>query len=87
MNTILFPAVVLKLAPVMVTEVPTGPEAGEKELIAGCARVFNEIHINSKKKISPCCIGLGLAIGLVVIVAGICKMVFLSGLAEQDIKL
>ena len=35
-NTILFTAVVLKLVPVIVTEVPTGPEVGENELIVGC---------------------------------------------------
>ena len=34
-KTILFAGVVLKLVPVIVTDVPTGPEAGEKELIVG----------------------------------------------------
>ena len=34
-KTILFAGVVLKLVPVIVTDVPTGPEDGEKELIVG----------------------------------------------------
>ena len=34
-NTMLLAAVVLKFVPVMVTEVPTGPEAGEKLEIPG----------------------------------------------------
>jgi hypothetical protein len=36
-NTILFAGIELKLLPVIVTIVPTGPEAGEKELIVGWA--------------------------------------------------
>ena len=34
-KTMLFEGVVLKLVPIIVTDVPTGPEAGEKELIVG----------------------------------------------------
>jgi len=50
-KTMLFPDVVLKLAPEIVTVVPTGPDVGEKEWMTGCAeqRLFNErknIHIN-----------------------------------------
>jgi hypothetical protein len=33
----LFEKVVLKLDPAMITELPTGPDAGEKELILGWA--------------------------------------------------
>jgi hypothetical protein len=35
----LFAAVVLKFVPVMVTEVPMGPEVGENEVIVGTAAV------------------------------------------------
>jgi hypothetical protein len=38
-NTILLAGVVLKLAPLIVTDVPAGPDAGENELITGCAAV------------------------------------------------
>ena len=34
-KTMLLDGVVLKLVPVIVTDVPTGPEAGENELIVG----------------------------------------------------
>jgi hypothetical protein len=51
-------AVVLKLVPVMVTEVPTGPDAGEKELMVGCARPLNEMHKTNKKRTRPLYRGL-----------------------------
>jgi hypothetical protein len=73
-NTVLFAAVVLKLAPVMVTEVPTGPDPGEKELMTGCAMVFNDIHTASKKRIKPCCRCLGPVVGKVIIAPGMIGM-------------
>ena len=36
-HTILFAAVVLKLVPVIVTDVPTGPDEGENEVMVGMA--------------------------------------------------
>ena len=49
-NTILLACVALKFVPVIVTVVPTGPDTGEKELIAGCAKLCNDIHTVSKKR-------------------------------------
>jgi hypothetical protein len=42
--------VALKFVPVMVTVVPTGPEAGEKELIEGWAKQLNDTNTVRKKK-------------------------------------
>lgn len=47
-NTILLAAVVLKPVPVIVTVVPTGPLAGVKEVIKGCANVFCETKKSNK---------------------------------------
>ena len=48
-KTILFVGVALKLLPVIVTLVPTGPEAGEKELIVGWANTWKEKRNEVKK--------------------------------------
>ena len=37
-RTILLAAIALKLAPVIVTLVPTGPDVGANEVIVGCAK-------------------------------------------------
>ena len=66
-NTMLLDGVALKLVPVMVTEVPTGPDAGENELIVGCARLFNEIQKTNKKRIKPFCRSLvGIAVNMFI---------------------
>ena len=49
-KTMLFDGVVLKLVPLIVTDVPTGPEAGEKELIVGWAKIEEAIKIAGKRQ-------------------------------------
>ena len=44
-QTILFPAVVLKPVPIIVTVVPTAPVVGEKEDIVGGGRIAIPIFI------------------------------------------
>ncbi len=48
-NTILFAGVVLKLDPLIVTLVPTAPDCGENELIAGCENNSLEISNITKR--------------------------------------
>lgn len=61
MNTILPAGVGLKLVPVIVIAEPTGPAAGEKELMVGWAKLLTEINTKSKKNIYLFCSGLGAA--------------------------
>jgi len=49
-KTILFAGVALKFVPVIVTDVPTGPEVGEKVLIVGCAKTEEAKIIAIKRK-------------------------------------
>ena len=49
-KTILFVGVALKFVPVIVTDVPTGPEVGEKELMVGCAKTAEAKKIAIKRK-------------------------------------
>ena len=42
-KTILLAGIELKFEPVMVTEVPTGPDTGKKELRVGWAKILTDI--------------------------------------------